>query len=94
MQYIFVDFATGACCMLEIVGIAGIISLFKEPSETFRSRGTLFLRLVSHSPTLRHLARAPHSRGADLDVPSDLHPNLWPCSVRGECFWKRRLTRW
>ncbi|HEY7002352.1 MAG TPA: acyltransferase [Candidatus Udaeobacter sp.] len=32
-EYIFVDFATGTCCMLEIVGIAGIISSFKEPAR-------------------------------------------------------------
>jgi len=34
-DYIFVDFATGTCCMLEIVGIAGIISLFKRPANLF-----------------------------------------------------------
>jgi len=34
-EYIFCDFATGACCMLEIVGIAGIISLFKNPTKLF-----------------------------------------------------------
>jgi peptidoglycan/LPS O-acetylase OafA/YrhL len=34
-EYIFVDFATGTCCMLEIVGIAGIISLFREPARLF-----------------------------------------------------------
>src|SRR5439155_1596587 len=34
-EYAFVDFATGACCMLEIVGIAGIISLFKGPANLF-----------------------------------------------------------
>src|SRR6184192_4202860 len=34
-DYIFVDFATGACCMLEIVGIAGIISLFDSPAKLF-----------------------------------------------------------
>ena len=34
-EYIFVDFATGTCCMLEIVGIAGIISVFKEPAKLF-----------------------------------------------------------
>ena len=34
-NYIFVDFATGACCFLEIVGVAGIISLFKEPAKLF-----------------------------------------------------------
>jgi peptidoglycan/LPS O-acetylase OafA/YrhL len=28
-NYIFVDFATGACCFLEIAGIAGIITCFK-----------------------------------------------------------------
>jgi peptidoglycan/LPS O-acetylase OafA/YrhL len=34
-EYIFVDFATGTCCMLEIVGIAGIISLFQGPAKLF-----------------------------------------------------------
>jgi peptidoglycan/LPS O-acetylase OafA/YrhL len=34
-DYIFVDFATGACCMLEIVGIAGFISLFQGPAKLF-----------------------------------------------------------
>ncbi|PYJ22005.1 MAG: hypothetical protein DME99_06590 [Verrucomicrobia bacterium] len=34
-DYIFVDFATGACCFLEIVGVAGIISLFNGPAKIF-----------------------------------------------------------
>ena len=34
-EYIFVDFATGTCCMLEIVGIAGIILMFKNPANLF-----------------------------------------------------------
>ncbi|PYI98172.1 MAG: hypothetical protein DME98_05280 [Verrucomicrobia bacterium] len=34
-EYIFVDFATGACCMLEIIGIAGMISLFQWPAKLF-----------------------------------------------------------
>ncbi len=34
-EYIFVDFATGTCCMLEILGIAGIILLFKDPANLF-----------------------------------------------------------
>jgi peptidoglycan/LPS O-acetylase OafA/YrhL len=34
-NYIFVDFATGACCFLEIVGVVGIISLFKGPAKVF-----------------------------------------------------------
>jgi peptidoglycan/LPS O-acetylase OafA/YrhL len=33
--YVFVDFATGACCFLEIVGIAGLILLFKGPANVF-----------------------------------------------------------
>ncbi|PYK41941.1 MAG: hypothetical protein DME60_00755 [Verrucomicrobia bacterium] len=33
--YVFVDFATGTCCMLEIVGIAGFISLFNGPVKLF-----------------------------------------------------------
>jgi peptidoglycan/LPS O-acetylase OafA/YrhL len=31
--YIFVDFATGACCFLVIVGLAGIISRFPRPAK-------------------------------------------------------------
>jgi len=34
-EYIFVDFATCACCMLEIAGIAGMISLFQGPAKLF-----------------------------------------------------------
>src|SRR5213083_482833 len=34
-NYIFVDFATGACCFLEIVGVAGIISLLEAPAKVF-----------------------------------------------------------
>src|SRR5213595_354463 len=31
--YIFVDFATGACCFLVIIGLAGIISRFPRPAK-------------------------------------------------------------
>jgi peptidoglycan/LPS O-acetylase OafA/YrhL len=34
-EYIFVDFATGTCCLLEIVGIAGIISVSKRSAKVF-----------------------------------------------------------
>lgn len=34
-EYVFVDFDTGVCCMLEIVGVAGIISLCQGPSRLF-----------------------------------------------------------
>src|SRR5437016_11129196 len=33
--YIFCDFATSTCCMLQIVGIAGIISLSSAPAKLF-----------------------------------------------------------
>jgi peptidoglycan/LPS O-acetylase OafA/YrhL len=33
--YVFVDFATGACCFLEIVGIGGLILLFKGLASGF-----------------------------------------------------------
>src|SRR4029450_11773061 len=33
--YVFVDFATGACCFLEIVGIAGLSLLFKRLANVF-----------------------------------------------------------
>jgi len=33
--YIFVDFATGACCFLVIIGLAGIISRFPRPAKIF-----------------------------------------------------------
>jgi peptidoglycan/LPS O-acetylase OafA/YrhL len=47
--YIFVDFATGACCMLEIVGIAGLISLFQTPAKLFG-----FVGLYSYGLYLIH----------------------------------------
>jgi peptidoglycan/LPS O-acetylase OafA/YrhL len=33
LTYVFVDFATSACCFLEIVGIAGLISHFAGPTK-------------------------------------------------------------
>jgi peptidoglycan/LPS O-acetylase OafA/YrhL len=50
-NYIFVDFATGTCCFLEIVGIAGIISLFKEPAKVFGLLGVYSYGLyLIHQP--------------------------------------------
>src|SRR4030095_16956633 len=46
--------------------------VIQSTSQTFRSSWTLFVRFVSHSPTLRDLARTTHSTGADLGIPSDL----------------------
>src|SRR5437660_7391967 len=35
ITYVFVDFATGVCCFLEIVGVAGIISRLRGPAKLF-----------------------------------------------------------
>jgi peptidoglycan/LPS O-acetylase OafA/YrhL len=49
--YIFVDFATGGCCMLEIVGIAGLISLFHGPAKLFGLVGLYSYGLyLTHQP--------------------------------------------
>jgi peptidoglycan/LPS O-acetylase OafA/YrhL len=49
--YIFVDFATGICCMLEIVGIAGFISLFNVPAKWFALVGLYSYGLyLTHQP--------------------------------------------
>jgi len=50
-DYIFVDFATGTCCMLEIVGIAGFISLFPGPAKLFGLVGLYSYGLyLTHQP--------------------------------------------
>jgi peptidoglycan/LPS O-acetylase OafA/YrhL len=50
-DYIFVDFATGTCCMLEIVGIAGFISLFQGPAKLFGVVGLYSYGLyLTHQP--------------------------------------------
>src|SRR6201981_1165137 len=49
--YIFVDFATGACCMLEIVRIAGFISVFNSPAKLFGLVGLYSYGLyLTHQP--------------------------------------------
>ena len=49
--YIFVDFATGACCFLEIVGVAGIVSLFPGPAKLFGLVGAFSYGLyLIHQP--------------------------------------------
>ena len=50
-EYVFCDFATGACCMLEIVGIAGVISLFNSPAKLFGLVGLYSYGLyLTHQP--------------------------------------------
>jgi peptidoglycan/LPS O-acetylase OafA/YrhL len=50
-DYIFVDFATGTCCLLEIVGIAGLISLFNSPAKLFGLVGLYSYGLyLTHQP--------------------------------------------
>ena len=50
-DYIFVDFATGTCCMLEIVGIAGFIAIFNSPAKLFGLVGLYSYGLyLTHQP--------------------------------------------
>ena len=49
--YIFVDFATGACCLLEVVGVAGIITRFTGPAKVFGLVGAFSYGLyLVHQP--------------------------------------------
>ena len=49
--YIFVDFATGACCFLVIAGVAGIISRFPRPAKVFGLVGAFSYGLyLIHQP--------------------------------------------
>ena len=74
-DYIFVDFATGACCMLEIVGIAGLISLFNSPAKLFGLVGLYSYGLyLTHQPYVIWLGTS-YSGSADLGVFIDLHPH-------------------
>ena len=74
-DYIFVDFATGACCMLEIVGIAGLISLFNSPAKLFGLVGLYSYGLyLTHQPYVIWLGTS-YPGSADLGVFIDLHPH-------------------
>src|SRR6476619_5268283 len=49
--YIFVDLATGACCLLSIVGVAGIIVRFSFPAKIFGIIGAFSYGLyLVHQP--------------------------------------------
>lgn len=49
--YIFVDFATGGCCLLAIVGVAGIIARFARPAQAFGLIGAFSYGLyLVHQP--------------------------------------------
>jgi len=49
--YVFVDFATGACCFLVIVGVAGIIARFPGPAKLFALVGAFSYGLyLIHQP--------------------------------------------
>jgi peptidoglycan/LPS O-acetylase OafA/YrhL len=51
IAYVFADFATGACCFLEIVGVAGLIGLFNRPAKLFVLIGTYSYGLyLIHQP--------------------------------------------
>src|SRR6267143_6309666 len=51
ITYVFVDFATGACCLLEIVGVAGIIWRFSSIAKVFGLVGAFSYGLyLIHQP--------------------------------------------
>lgn len=51
LTYVFVDLATSACCFLEIVGLAGIISRFAGPAKLFGLVGAFSYGLyLIHQP--------------------------------------------
>ena len=60
----------------------------QRTGQRIRSRRTLFVRFVSHSPTLRDLARTPHSRTTDLDVFTDCGRNSGRAQRVGNAFGK------
>jgi peptidoglycan/LPS O-acetylase OafA/YrhL len=51
LTYVFVDLATGACCFLVVVGVAGIITLLSGPAKLFGLVGTFSYGLyLVHQP--------------------------------------------
>jgi len=51
ITYVFVDFATGACCLLEVVGVAGIIWRFGSVAKVFGLVGAFSYGLyLIHQP--------------------------------------------
>lgn len=49
--YVFVDFACGACCLLLILGVAGIISRFSKRAHLFALVGTFSYGIfLTHQP--------------------------------------------
>ena len=49
--YVFVDFATGACCFLVIMGLAGIISRLSVPAKVFALIGVFSYGIfLTHHP--------------------------------------------
>src|SRR5215469_4172968 len=49
-------------------------------SQTIWTRRIIFVRFVSYSPAVRHMAGTPHPRGTGLDVSFDLYPD--PCPAK------------
>src|SRR4029077_21238759 len=56
--------------------------------QTIRSRRSLFVRLVSHSPTLCHLAGTSDSESTSLDVPLNFCGNVGRAQRVGNFFGK------
>ena len=49
--YVFVDFATGACCLLLILGVAGFLARLSGPAQVFALIGTYSYGIfLTHQP--------------------------------------------
>ncbi len=69
IAYVFADFATGACCFLAIVGVAGLIAMIQTPAKLFALIGTYSYGLyLIHQPYVIWLGLKirPQSIGAFL----------------------------
>ena len=90
--YIFVDFATGACCFLESHWRGRNHFSIRGARQSVRPRWGVFLRHFPGASTLRHLAWTAHPGATDLDVSA--HRRRGPgCAQRvGNCFGKKRPT--
>ncbi len=68
VPYIFVDFATGACCFLVLAGAGWNHRALPLPGQGLRAGRRLLLRHLSGPSALRYLARIAHSRATDLGL--------------------------
>jgi peptidoglycan/LPS O-acetylase OafA/YrhL len=93
VTYVFVDFATGACCFLEIVGVAGLISRFIGLAKVLGLVGVYSYGLyLIHQPYVIWLGL----RIREQPIWMFLLIFIATLAVlsAGESFWKKEPTHW